>query len=174
MLSDIEYHVNQFALRDPTSSDGLDPQSGGVATTIRKTISEHCAFIRRPAMLGAHLLGPVNWEWKQSIPIVPRFDELIDNDAHQRENFAEAFGSTVSHELAMLIMMDIEARAVKSIKCIIAPKSGVRVPCSEIRSRIWKTSLSGAYHGLAKLAVRVQVHHSTSGRSGAKFCQGKV
>ena len=51
--------------------------------------------------------------------------------------------------------MGIEARDVKSIKCMIAAKSDGRVPCSEVRSRIWKNLLSKAYPQLTKLAVKV-------------------
>ena len=106
-------------------------------------------------MLAAHLLDPINWECQQNGSIVPRFDELTNNEYDQLDKFAAAFGSTFSDELAIFKGMGIEARDVKSIKCMIAPKSDGRVPCSEVRCRTWKILLSKAYPELAKLAVKV-------------------
>ena len=117
VLLDMEYHVNQFALLYPTLSDDSDPKSGGVATTLHKTISERFAFIKRPAMLAAHFLDPINWECKQNGLIVPRFEELKDNEYDQLDKFA-AFGCTVSDELAMFKGIGIEARDVKSIMLV--------------------------------------------------------
>ena len=74
-------------------------------------------------------------------------------------------------ELAMFRLMGIKAIDVKSI---ILPESDARVPCSEVRSRIWKNLLSKAYSKSAKLAVRVMSMPATacvSERSWTQWAQ---
>lgn len=157
VLSDIEHHFAQFALQHPTLAAGAIPNKNGGDTTLYSTITERCNFIRRPAMLAAHLVDPLNWKRNADKSYVPKHDELNEAQFEELEGFVDKYGvvGEGASELAMFRVMGVEARYEKTVAGLTKLNDEGRVPSSTVRIRIWQNMLANEYPVLAKVAACV-------------------
>jgi hypothetical protein len=66
-LNQIEAHVINFEMKYAECAAGLIPADRRTANaaptpcSLTSTVMAGCGFVRRPAMLAAHVLNPINW-----------------------------------------------------------------------------------------------------------------
>jgi hypothetical protein len=168
-LNQIEAHVINFEMKYPECAAGLIPADRRTANaaptpcSLTSTVMACCDFVRRPAMLAAHVLDPINWRLNSTSGayLTPLLD-LDDDQSDALNSFASAFGvaDAAEQELNALLCNGINKRFSKAVELCAKPSSEVAgtsrargtIPDASCRLNVWLNLIAGTYPVLTKVA----------------------